>query len=65
MTKKRNILWLWGVLVVLTVAAGGVYWQVKQFASTPLTLSRQAIFTLPAGTGRGGLEQLLEQQKDH
>ncbi|OON40674.1 cell division protein YceG [Izhakiella australiensis] len=61
MTKKRKV--LWSALVVLVIATGGVYWKVKQFAASRLTLSQELIFTLPAGTGRVGLEDLLEQQK--
>ncbi|PIJ51942.1 cell division protein YceG [Erwinia sp. OLTSP20] len=60
MKKKRRL--LCSVLVVLIIAAAGVYWKVKQFAASRLKLSQELIFTLPAGTGRVGLEALLVQQ---
>ncbi|SFM92075.1 UPF0755 protein [Izhakiella capsodis] len=61
MTKKRKI--LWSALVVLIIAAGGVYWKVKQFAASRLMMNQALIFTLPAGTGRIGLEEKLVDQK--
>ncbi|RLR17787.1 endolytic transglycosylase MltG, partial [Sodalis-like symbiont of Bactericera trigonica] len=48
-------------LVLLALAVGCLL-RVKHFAAEPLLLKQETIFTLPAGTGRDGLEKLLRQQ---
>ena len=50
------------VALLLVAAAAVCYWQARQFAASPLTLNREIIFTLPAGTGRVALEARLEKQ---
>ena len=60
MTRKIKI--LAGVALLLIAAAAVCYWQVRQFAASPLTLNQEKIFTLPAGTGRLALEAQLESQ---
>ncbi|MFC3395278.1 endolytic transglycosylase MltG [Brenneria rubrifaciens] len=54
-----------GVLVVALVLSASLFlWQkLQHFASSPLAIEQETIFTLPAGTGRDGLETLLLDQK--
>lgn len=60
MTRKIKI--LAGLALLLVAAAAVCYWQVRQFAASPLTINQEKIFTLPAGTGRLALEAQLESQ---
>jgi UPF0755 protein len=60
MSRSKKI--LTATVMILGLAAAFSYWQVKQFASTPLTLHQETIYTLPAGTGRVALEAQLESQ---
>ncbi|PWC14187.1 endolytic transglycosylase MltG [Brenneria roseae subsp. americana] len=59
--KRKKI----GVLIVaLLLLASLLLWQkLQQFASSPLAIEQETIFTLPTGTGREGLETLLLDQK--
>lgn len=52
------------LIIVLLLAAAIVLClrQIKQFASSPLTITQETIFTLPAGTGRDGLKTALDEQ---
>ncbi len=50
------------VIIVGAIVAGGI-WKTRQLADTPLLITQQTIYTLPAGTGRVALEQQLGQQK--
>ena len=61
MIRSKKI--LVSLLAIVVLAAVLSYWQVKQFAATPLTLKQETIYTLPAGTGRVALEAQLEEQK--
>ncbi|WP_409307107.1 endolytic transglycosylase MltG [Pectobacterium sp. B1J-3] len=58
--KKKKI----GVLIVVALLLISLFlWQkLQQFASSPLAIEQDMIFTLPAGTGREGLEALLLDQ---
>ncbi|MEI7265377.1 endolytic transglycosylase MltG [Pectobacterium versatile] len=57
--KKIGLLIIAAVMLILLVA-----WQkMQRFADSPLAIEKEAIFTLPAGTGREGLETLLLDQK--
>ena len=57
--KKIGLLIIAAVVLMLLVA-----WQkMQRFADSPLAIEKEAIFTLPAGTGREGLETLLLDQK--
>ncbi|MEI7070994.1 endolytic transglycosylase MltG [Pectobacterium versatile] len=57
--KKVGLLIIAAVVLMLLVA-----WQkMQRFADSPLAIEKEAIFTLPAGTGREGLETLLLDQK--
>lgn len=58
MTKKRKI--IAAAVVILALAAAFIYWQIRQFAASPLAIKQETIFTLPAGTGRVMLEAKLE-----
>lgn len=58
--KKRLLIILSLVLVALAI---GCLLRIKHFAAEPLILKQETIFTLPAGTGRGGLHQLLRRQQ--
>ncbi|MDX5627376.1 MULTISPECIES: endolytic transglycosylase MltG [unclassified Brenneria] len=58
--KRKKI----AVLIVALLLALFFLWQkVRNFASSPLAIKQETIFTLPAGTGRDGLETLLLDQK--
>ncbi len=61
MTKKRKI--LVGIIVLIIAGLAWSYWQIGQFASQPLSVKNDTIFTLPAGSGRVTLEAGLNQQK--
>lgn len=50
------------VIIIGAIVGGGI-WKTRQFAGSPLLITEQTIYTLPAGTGRVALEQQLEQQK--
>ncbi|AFR04011.1 MULTISPECIES: endolytic transglycosylase MltG [Pectobacterium] len=57
--KKIGLLIITAVVLILLVA-----WQkMQRFADSPLAIEKETIFTLPAGTGREGLETLLLDQK--
>lgn len=60
MSRSKKI--LASIVAIVGVAAALSYWQIKQFASAPLTLHQETIYTLPAGTGRVALEAQLESQ---
>ncbi|QQA77669.1 endolytic transglycosylase MltG [Pectobacterium parmentieri] len=56
--KKIGLLIIAAVVLMLLVA-----WQkMQRFAGSPLAIEKETIFTLPAGTGREGLETLLLDQ---
>ncbi len=61
MTKKHSI--IAAAIVTLALIAAICYWQLRQFADSPLAIEQETIFTLPAGTGRVALEAKLEQDK--
>jgi len=58
MMNKRKI--IAGAIVILALIVAFCYWQVRQFAASPLAINQETIFTLPAGTGRVALEAQLE-----
>jgi len=60
MTKTRKI--IAGVVVVSLLVAAYGYWQTRQLADSQLTLDKETLFTLPAGSGRVVLEAQLESQ---
>lgn len=57
---------LLGLLVLLLLLGIGGFFAGKQwlasYVQTPLSIKEDTVFTLPAGTGRVGLQQLLAQQ---
>lgn len=59
--KKLKIVSLVVVLVLALLFWG--YQKVERFADTPLAIQQEAIFKLPAGTGRVALEGLLVRDK--
>ncbi|CPR19362.1 endolytic transglycosylase MltG [Brenneria goodwinii] len=60
MKKKKIVL----AIVALLIASMLLLWQkVQNFADSLLAIKQETIFTLPAGTGRDGLEALLLEQK--
>lgn len=61
MTVKSKL--VGGIVVLVIAGLAYSYWQVRQFAASPLDISQEAIFTLPAGSGRVALEAELNQQK--
>lgn len=60
MSRIKKFLAVATVIVVL--AAAFSYWQIQRFAATPLTIDKETLYTLPAGTGRVVLEAQLESQ---
>lgn len=50
------------LIMVLLVLAVGCLLGLKHFAAEPWRLKQKTIFTLPACTGRDGLEKLLRRQ---
>lgn len=57
MTKTRKI--IVGLAVVSFAAVAYGYWQTREFADSKLTIDKETIFTLPAGSGRVVLEAQL------
>ena len=51
------------LLAVLIIAAGAGVWKVRQLADSPILINEETIFTLPSGTGRMALGELLYQNK--
>ncbi|WP_039058091.1 cell division protein YceG [Enterobacter sp. Bisph1] len=51
------------LLVVLVIAAGAGAWKVRQLANSQILVKEETIFTLPAGTGRVALGELLYREK--
>ncbi|KDE37209.1 cell division protein YceG [Kosakonia radicincitans] len=51
------------LLTVLVIAAGAGVWKVRQLADSTILTKDEIIFTLPAGTGRVALGELLYQEK--
>lgn len=60
MTVKRKLLTRIVVIVVATIAFS--YWQIRQFGDSALTITKETIFTLPAGSGRVVLEAELNNK---
>ncbi|EFE94088.1 endolytic transglycosylase MltG [Serratia odorifera] len=61
---KRKKLKIVSLVIVLALAL--LFWgyqKVERFADTPLAIQQEAIFKLPAGTGRVALEGLLVRDK--
>lgn len=61
--KKKLFGLLVVCIVVLLVALFWSYQQVQKFARTPLAITQETLFKLPAGTGRVALEGLLVRDK--
>lgn len=61
MTVKSKL--IGGIVVLVIAGLAFSYWQIKQFAASPVSVDKEAIFTLPAGSGRVVLEARLNQQK--
>ncbi|UVK76899.1 MAG: endolytic murein transglycosylase [Sodalis sp. Fle] len=49
--------------LLLCALIGGCLLKIKQFAAETLNLKQEYIFTLPSGTGREGLKNLMRQQQ--
>lgn len=60
MTKLRKTIVVLLALVLMVVAYG--YWQTRQLADSALTIDKETLFTLPAGSGRVVLEAQLESK---
>jgi len=60
MTAKRKF--FTGIIILVAAAVAFSYWQIKQFAKSPLSIEKETIFTLPSRAGRGALEAALKQQ---
>lgn len=60
MTVKRKLLTRIVVIVVAAIAFS--YWQIRQFGDSALTITKETIFTLPAGSGRVVLEAELNNK---
>ncbi|WP_413742639.1 endolytic transglycosylase MltG [Sodalis sp. RH15] len=59
---KKNILIFAVILALLAGGAAYCLLQIRHFAASPLTITQEKIFTLPAGTGREGLKTALRQE---
>ncbi|QHM95352.1 cell division protein YceG [Kosakonia sacchari] len=51
------------LLALLVIAAGAGVWKVRQLADSQILIKDETIFTLPAGTGRVALGELLYREK--
>lgn len=60
MTRMKKIIAT--TVAIAGLAAAFSYWQIERLADTPLTISQETIYTLPAGSGRVVLEAQLESQ---
>lgn len=60
---QKKIKFTLGFVVVAGALIAGGVWKTRQLAESPLLISQQTIYTLPAGSGRVALEQQLEAQK--
>ncbi|WP_338577571.1 cell division protein YceG [Erwinia sp. E_sp_W01_1] len=60
MTVKRKL--FTGIVLIIVAAIAFSYWQIRQFADSTLTINKETIFTLPAGSGRVVLEAELNKQ---
>lgn len=60
MQKKRKL--ILGIVIIAGAMVAGGLWKTRQFAESPLLITQQTIYTLPAGSGRVVLEAELEQQ---
>lgn len=58
----KKITWGLGILLVLAAGAWWGWGQIQRFASSPLAIDKETLFTLPAGTNREGLKDLLVSQ---
>ncbi|MFS1539383.1 MAG: endolytic transglycosylase MltG [Candidatus Phlomobacter fragariae] len=64
MKYLRRILWLIIFLLILSSCIlYTFYHQIQNYADTAININETIIFTLPAGTGRAGLELLLIEKK--
>lgn len=61
MALKRKI--FTGIILIVVASVLFSYWQVRQFAQSPLSINNETLFTLPAGSGRVVLEAELNRQK--
>lgn len=61
--KNKRLKLLVVLAAALIAAAVFVYQSTEHFADQKLTIRQETIFTLPAGTGRTGLETLLNEQQ--
>ncbi|NLS43469.1 endolytic transglycosylase MltG [BEV proteobacterium] len=61
MKRKKTLFFL--VVMVLASALGAAWHNLQQFARSPLLIEQEIIFTLPAVTGRKGLETSLTEQQ--
>ncbi|WP_038911457.1 endolytic transglycosylase MltG [Dickeya dadantii] len=52
-----------GIIVLLAMVVWGLWKQIQHFADSPLAIKQETIFTLPAGTNREGLKELLVEQQ--
>ena len=59
---QKKIKFTLGLVVVAGALIAGGVWKTRQLAGSPLLISQQTIYTLPAGSGRVALEQQLEEQ---
>ncbi|QDX29714.1 endolytic transglycosylase MltG [Dickeya poaceiphila] len=59
----KRIKWGLGIIVLLVIGVWIGWKQIQHFAASPLTIKQETIFTLPAGTNREGLKDLLVEQQ--
>ncbi|AIR71592.1 endolytic transglycosylase MltG [Dickeya fangzhongdai] len=59
----KRIKWGLGIIVLLAIGAWWGWKQIQHLADSPLAIKQETIFTLPAGTNREALKELLVEQQ--
>ncbi|UGA49584.1 MULTISPECIES: endolytic transglycosylase MltG [Dickeya] len=59
----KRIKWGLGIIVLLALGAWWGWKQIQHLADSPLAIRQETIFTLPAGTNREALKELLVEQQ--
>ncbi|WES88668.1 endolytic transglycosylase MltG [Dickeya fangzhongdai] len=59
----KRIKWGLGIIVLLALGAWWGWKQIQHLADSPLAIKQETIFTLPAGTNREALKELLVEQQ--
>lgn len=63
MMKRQKTVFFLLLVIGLAIALGVAWHNLQQFARSSLLIEQETIFTLPAGTGREGLEAMLTEKQ--